>query len=94
VQALLCERGIEVTHEAIRQWCRTGGQDSAHQLQRRHAQPEDKWHLDEVVLRMHGQRHDVWRAVDQDDHVLDIRVQSRRHKQAAQKLFRRLLQGL
>ena len=94
MQALLCERGIEVTHEAIRQWCRKFGQDYANQLQRRRAQPGDKWHLDEVLLRMHGQRHYLWRGVDQDDNGLDIRVQSRRHKQAAQKFFRRLSQGL
>ena len=50
VQALLFERGIDVTHEAIRQWCRKFGQDYANQLKRRHAQPGDKWLLDEVFL--------------------------------------------
>jgi DDE domain len=47
-----------------------------------------------VFLTIHGARHDLWRAVDQDDHVLDILVQSRRNKQAAKKFFRTLLKGL
>ena len=50
--------------------------------------------IDEVFLTIHGERHDLWRAVDQDDNVLDILVQSRRNKQAAKKFFRKLLKGL
>jgi putative transposase len=50
--------------------------------------------LDEVFLTIHGQRHYLWRAVDQDDNVLDILVQSRRNKHAAKKFFRKLLKGL
>src|SRR5262249_10298490 len=46
VQELLCERGIAVTHEAIRQWCLKFGQAYAHQLKHRRAQPGDKWHLE------------------------------------------------
>jgi putative transposase len=94
VQALLCECGIEVTHEAIHQWCRKFGQDYANQLQRRRAQPGAQWHLDEVFLTINGQRHYLWRAVDQDDNVLDILVQSRRNKHAAKKFFRKLLKGV
>jgi putative transposase len=52
------------------------------------------WHLDEVFLTINGQRHYLWRAVDQDDNVLDILMQSRRNKQAAKKFFRKLLRGL
>jgi putative transposase len=47
-----------------------------------------------VFLTMHGERHYSWRAVDQDDNVLDILVQSRRNKHAAKKFFRKLLKGL
>ena len=94
MQELLFERGIDVTHEAIRQWCLKFGQDYANQLKRRRAQPGDKWHLDEVFLTINGQRHYLWRAVDQDDNVLDILVQSRRNKHAAKKFFRTLLKGL
>src|SRR5919206_4902217 len=50
--------------------------------------------IDEVFLTIPGKRHDLWRAVDQDDNVLDILVQSRRNKHAAKKFFRKLLKGL
>jgi transposase-like protein len=81
VQELLFERGIDVSHEAIRKWCRKFGQDYANRLRRRRPQPGDKWHLDEVFLTINGKHHYLWRAVDQDDNVLDILVQSRRNKQ-------------
>jgi putative transposase len=50
--------------------------------------------LDEVFVTIQGERHYLWRAVDQDDNVLDILVQSRRNKQATKKFFRKLLKGL
>src|SRR5262245_54045826 len=78
----------------MRQWGLKFGQDYANQLRRRRAQPGDKRHLDEVFLTINGQRHYLWRAVDQDDNVLDILVQSRRNKHAAKKFFRKLLKGL
>src|ERR671930_445691 len=93
VQELLFERSITVSHEAIRKWCQKCGQDYANRLRRRRPQPGDKWHLDEVFLTINGKRHYLWRAVDQDDNVLDILVQSRRNKQAAKKFFRKLLKG-
>jgi putative transposase len=94
VEELLLERGVNVTYEAIRQWCRKFGQDDANQLRRRRPRPGDKWYLDEVFLTIHGERHDLWRAVDQDDSVLDILVQRRRNTKAAKKFFRKLLKGL
>jgi putative transposase len=94
VQEILFERGIDVTYEAIRQWCLKFGQDYANRLRRRRGQPGDKWYLDEVFLTINGTRHYLWRAVDQDDNVLDILVQSRRNKKAAEKFFKKLLKGL
>jgi putative transposase len=94
VEELLFERGITVSHEAIRTWGRKFGQQYANQLRHRRPRPGDKWHLDEVFLMMHGERHYLWRAADQDDNVLDILVQNRRHKRAAKKCFRKLLKGL
>jgi putative transposase len=94
VQELLFERGIDVTYEAIRQWCRKFGRDYAHQLRRRRPCPGDKWYLDEVFLTINGGRHYLWRAVDQDDNVLDLLVQRRRNKKAAKKFFRKLLKSL
>jgi putative transposase len=94
VEELLFVRGVLVSYEAIRKWCRKFGQVYANQLRRRRPRPGDKWHLDEVFLTIHGERHYLWRAVDQDGNVLDILVQSRRNKQAARKFFRKLLKGL
>src|ERR671923_2909531 len=94
VEERLFERGVPVSHEAVRQWCRKFGQDYANRLRRRRPRPGDKWHLDEVFLTIHGERHYLWRAVDQDDNVLDILVQRRRNKNAAKKFFRKLLKGL
>jgi putative transposase len=94
VEELLFERGIVVSYEAIRKWCRKFGQDYANKLRRRRPRPGDKWHLDEMVLTINGEHHYLWRAVDQDGNVLDILVQSRRNKKAAKKFFRKLLKGL
>jgi putative transposase len=94
VEALLFARGVIVAYKAIRRWCRKFGQSYANELRRRRPRPGDKWHLDEVFLTIHGKRHDLWRAVDQDDIILDILVQSRRNKKAAKKFFHKLLKGL
>jgi putative transposase len=94
VEELLFVRGVIVSYEAIRQWCRKFGQAYANALRRRRPRPGDKWHLDEVFLTINMARHYLWRAVDQDGNVLDILVQSRRNKKAAKKLFRKLLKGL
>jgi putative transposase len=94
VEEMLFARGISVTYEAIRKWCRKFGQDYANQIRRRRPRTGDKWHLDEVFLTINGKRHYLWRAVDQDDNVLDILVQSRRNRKAAKKFFRKLLKGL
>ena len=94
VQEMLLERGIEVSHESIRQWCAKFGQDYANRLRRRRPRPGDKWYLDEVFLTINGERYYLWRAVDQDDNVLDILVQRRRNEKAAKKFFKKLLKGL
>jgi putative transposase len=94
VEELLFARGVIVTYEAIRKWCRKFGQHYANQLRHRRPKPGDKWHLDEVFLTIKGERHYLWRAVDQDGNVLDILVQSHRNKKAAKKFFRKLLKRL
>ena len=66
VEELLFARGVIVTYEAIRKWCRKFAQAYAHQLRRRRPRPGDKWHVDEVCLTINGARHYLWRAVDQD----------------------------
>jgi putative transposase len=94
VEELLFERGVVVTYEAIRKWCRKFGQSYANHLRRRRPRPGDKWHLDEVFLTIKSEHHYLWRAVDQDGNVLDILVQKRRDKRAAKKFFCKLLKGL
>ena len=86
--------GIEVSHEAIRNWCGKCAQDYANGLRRRRPRTGDKWLMDEVFLKINGKRYYLWRAIDQDDNVLDILVQSRRNKRAAKKFFKKLLKGL
>jgi putative transposase len=83
-----------VSHETIRQWCRKFGQTYANGLRRRRPRPGDKWHLDEVFIKINGKTHYLWRAVDQDGIVLDILVTSRRDAKAATRFFRKLLTGL
>jgi putative transposase len=51
------------------------------------------WHLDEVFVNIQGQRHYLWRAVDQDGDVIDILVQRKRNARAAKRFFRKLLKG-
>src|SRR5690348_16055912 len=63
----------------------------ANWIRRRLPRAGEKWHLDEVAIKIAGKKHWVWRAVDQDGIVLDILVQSRRDKRAAKRLLRKLL---
>lgn len=91
VEELLAARGIRVSHETIRQWALKFGQDFANQIRRRLPKARDKWHHDEVVIKIAGVKHWLWRAVDQDGMVLDVLVQSRRDTQAAKRLLRKLL---
>jgi putative transposase len=92
-QALLGERGIDVPHEALRQWGLTFGQAYATQLKPRWPRPGATWQLAEGFLTINGQRHSWWRAGDQDDNVRDILGQSWRNKHAATQFVRTLLKG-
>jgi putative transposase len=91
VEELLAARGIVVSHETIRQWSEKFGREFANRIRRRAPARGDKWHLDEVVITIRGEKHWLWRAVDQDGYVLDVLVQNRRDRVAAQRLMRRLL---
>jgi putative transposase len=91
VEELLAKRGIIVTYETIRQWCRTFGPEYAHRLKRRQGRLGDIWQLDEVFVKINGERHYLWRAVDQDGDVIEILVQRKRNARAAKRFFRKLL---
>lgn len=93
VEDLLAERGIIVSYEAIRTWCKKFSSDYARDLKRREGRLGDSWHLDEIFIRINGQQRYLWRAVDQDGDVIDILVQPRRDQRAAEWFFRRLLRN-
>jgi putative transposase len=91
VEELMLERGVIVSYETVRRWCLKFGQQYANALRRRRPRPGDKWHLDEVFIKVNGEQKYLWRAVDQDGNVLDILVQDRRDTAAAKRFFRRLM---
>src|SRR3979490_2618090 len=91
---MLAMRGVTLSYETVREWCRKFGQTYANGLRRKSPRPGDRWHLDEVFLKINGRLHYLWRAVDQDGDVLNILVQGRRDKRAAKKFFRKLLKRL
>ncbi|MER5846124.1 IS6 family transposase [Streptomyces sp. NPDC002012] len=91
VEGLMLQRGIIVSYETVRRWCLKFGQAYADGLRRRRPRSGEKWHLDEVFIKVNGELKYLWRAVDQNGNVLDILVQNRRDKTAARRFFRRLI---
>ncbi|MEY4879361.1 MAG: hypothetical protein RJB62_830 [Pseudomonadota bacterium] len=89
VEEVLAERGIDVSYETVRCWAEKFGRAIAANIRR--SRPGSVWHLDEMVVRIHGKRMFMWRAVDDEGEVLDVLVQKRRHKRAALRLLRKLL---
>jgi len=94
IEELMLARGVVVSYETIRRWCAKFGQAYANGLRRRRPRPGDKWHLDEVFVKINGELRYLWRAVDQHGNVLDVLVTSRRNAAAARRFFRKLLTGL
>jgi putative transposase len=90
---LLAQRGIVVSYETIRQWCRTFGPVYARTLRHRQGRLGDTWYLDELFVTIRGRQQYLWRAVDHDGDVIDILVQPRRDRDAAERFFRKLLKG-
>ena len=94
IELILAERGVPLSYETVRRWCQKFGRSFADKLRKRRPRPGDRGHLDEVFIRIQGELHYLWRAVDQNGAVLDILVQSRRNAKAAKRFFKRLLRGL
>ena len=88
VEDLLAERGVIVSREAIRLWVNRFGRHFAHCIRRDRPRPNDKWHMDEVVITIRGKKHWLWRAIDANGDVLDILVQRRRNAKAAKRFFK------
>jgi transposase-like protein len=91
VEELLAERGLDLSYETVRRWVLKFGPSIARGLRRRRPRPSNRWHLDEMVVRIGGRQMYLWRAVDHEGEVLDMLVQRRRDSQAALRLMRKLL---
>jgi len=94
VETILAARGMVVSYKSIREWSLRFGRRFANASKRHRPRPGDKWHLDEVFLRIRGKLPYLWRAADQNGVVLDIPVQNRRSAKAAKRFFHKLLKGL
>jgi len=92
VEDLLHERGIEISQETVRfWWSRFGPMFTAEIRKRRvlHCSHSNwRWHLDEVFIRINGETHYLWRAVDHEGEVLEVFATKRRDRRAALKLLK------
>lgn len=96
VEDLLHERGIEASHETIRFWWSRFGPLFASEIRRKRVQQlrafsRWQWHLDEVFVKINGERHYLWRAVDHEGEVLESYVTKRRNKRAALKFLKKVM---
>ncbi len=94
VEYLLHERGIDVSHETVRFWWNRFGPMFAAEIRRNRinrmrAWSNWQWHLDEVFVKINGETHYLWRAVDHEGEVLESYVTRRRYRKAALKFLRK-----
>ena len=93
IEDLLAERGITVTRESIRLRYIKFGAIYAGRLKRKHRGYGDTFYIDEVFVKINGNQHYLWRAVDQDGDVVDVYLQAKRDGAAAKRFFKRLLRS-
>ena len=96
VEDLLHERSIEISHETVRFWWNMFGTLFAAEIRRKRVQhlrthSNWQWHLDEVFVKINGETHYLWRAVDHEDEVLESYVTKRRDRKAALKFHRKTI---
>ena len=95
VEDLLHERGIDITHETVRFWWNRFGPLFAKSIRKRrvasHQFSNWTWHLDEVFVKINGELHYLWRAVDHEGEVLEAYVTKRRDRQAALRFLRKAM---
>jgi len=96
VEDLLFERGIDICHETVRFWWNRFGPMFAGEIRRRRGShmrgfTQWRWHLDEVYVKINGEMHYLWRAVDHEGEVLEALATKERDKPAALKLMKRLM---
>ena len=93
IEDLLAERGVAVSYESIRLWCKKFGPKFARRLRVKHQGYGDTFFIDEVFVKIDGTQHYLWRAVDQDGEIVDVFLQRRRDGKAAKRFFKRLLKA-
>ena len=93
VQEQLAYRGIIVSHETIRNWCMKFASRFSNVIRKRQRNPTDKWHLDEMSIRINGEYFVLWRAVDSEGLELEVFLQKHRSKKAAIRFLSKLLKG-
>src|ERR1700741_4281463 len=91
VEELLAERGLHISYESVRSWVLKFGPVIARRLRGCRPRPSDRWHLDEMVVRIEGKRLYLWRAVDHEGEDLDMLGQRRRDMRATPRLMHKLL---
>ena len=91
VQEQLAFRGIILSHETIRDWSIKFASNFKDVIKKRERKPNDKWHLDEMAVKINGEPFILWRAVDSDGIELDVMLQKSRNKKAAIRFLKRLL---
>ena len=96
VEDLLHERGIDISYETVRFWWNRFGPLFAANIRRKRIQSlrawsNHKWHLDEMYVKINGEIHYLWRAVDHEGEVLEALATKRRDKKAALKLLKKLI---
>ena len=95
VEDLLHERGVEISHETVRFWWHRFGPKFASELRKRRIEGMKssrwRWHLDEIFVKINGERHYLWRAVDHEGEVLESFVTKTRDKKAALKFLRKAM---
>ena len=95
VEDLLHERGIQISHETVRFWWNRFGPLFAAEIRKRRVSgvrsSRWRWHLDEVFVKINGQQHYLWRAVDHEGEVLESFVTKTRDKKAALKFLKKTL---
>jgi putative transposase len=90
---MMFERGITVSYETVRVWCRKFGAEYSKRLRKFRGPVGDTWHLHEVYPKIDGRYKYFWRAVDQEGEVIDILVQSRRDSGAAERFLKKILKA-
>ena len=95
VEDLLFERGIDICHETVRLWWNRFGPIFAAEIRKRrihhHSYSNWRWHLDEVFVRINGETHYLWRAVDHEGEVLEVFATKRRDRRAALTFLKRAM---